>query len=255
MKFPDFIIAGCMKAGTTSLFINLSKHPDITMSGFWGPLNSSRNTGTGTEINYWDNWKNKYDLNWYKSRFDGSFSGEKSPGYWTHMGAIRQIYKNNFKTKFILCFRHPVERAHSHYMMNRLRTLSEKPFDFGNVKSIHLNFGKYYQNLQQYILKVIPKENIYIIISDWMKTNTTEEMMKIHKFLGLKEIEYPIKKIEWGKKVSLYEASQDKTYAIWDSHSKKKINLEARKIFLDFYKKDNEDLFNFLGYDIPEWRL
>lgn len=256
MKFPDFIIAGCMKAGTTSMFINLSKHPNIMMSGIWGPLNPNVKTGTGTEINYWDKWKNERDLNWYKSRFDGECSGEKSPGYWIHKTAIKQIFRNNPNTKFILCFRHPVERAHSHYMMNRLRTSSVAPFTPNNVKSIHVNLGKYFQNLNRCLLKVVPKKNIYIVVSDRMKKNTTEEMIKLQRFLGVDEIDIPSKEIQWGKKTSLYDASQDdSSYVTWNAHSKKKIDKKVRKHFLNLYKSHNERLFNFLGYKISEWEV
>lgn len=257
MKFPDFIIAGCMKAGTTSMFINLSKHPEIIMSGIWGPLNPKVKTGTGTEINYWNKWKKKkYDLDWYKSRFDGKFSGEKSPGYWTHMGSIKHIFKNNPDTKFILCFRHPVERAHSHYMMNRLRTKSIAPFTPASVKRNHVNLGKYYVNLNKYILKVIPRENIYIVISDWMKKNTTKEMIKLQNFLGVAEINVVSKEIKWGKKTSLYDASQDSSsYVTWNAHSKKKIDNKVRDHFLKVYKPHNEKLFDFLEYRIPEWEV
>jgi len=256
MKLPDFIIAGCMKAGTTGMFMNLSKHPNITMSGIFGPLSERQTQGTGTEMHYWSKLRKEgRDLDWYKSKFNGEVSGEKSPSYWIHMGALRQIFKHNPDTKFIVCVRHPVERAHSHYMMNRLRTSSKAPFDPKHVKPVHVGLGKYYEKLNKCMLKIIPRENIHIVVSDWMKTNTTEEMMKVHKFLGINEIYIPTKEIIWRKlKVSLYDISQDKdSYVIWSGHSKKKIDPKVREHYLEVYRPHNERLFNFLGYKIPEW--
>ena len=254
MKFPDFIVAGCMKAGTTSMFMNLSKHPDITMSGVWGPLDSRRNTGTGTEINYWDSRKKKHDLNWYKSRFLGNVCGEKSPGYWVHLGALRMIHKYNPNTKLILSFRHPVERAYSHYWMNSVKANSLIPFSPEVAKSIHVNLGKYYSNLNNFVFKFFSRENVYISISDWMKKNPSEEMMKIHKFLGVVEMDLPAREIIWGKrKNSLYKISKEKSYIIWSTKTKPKITRKVRKHYLKFYESHNEKLFEFLGYRIPEW--
>lgn len=255
MKFPDFIIAGCMKCGSTSLFMNLSKHPEITMSGIFGPLGPNQTKGTGTEINYWDNWKKKRDIDWYKSRFSGDLSGEKSPGYWNHKGAIRNSFRHNPDAKYIISLRNPVDRAHSHYMMNRLRTTSKAPFTTESVKPLHIGLGRYYSKLKNGILRIIPRENVHISISDWMKTDTSNEMMKIHKFLGIEEIDLPTKEIQWKKMfVSLYEVGQDKSsYIKWSGHSKKQIDPNVRKQFLKIYKKSNEKLFDFLGYKIPEW--
>ena len=256
MKFPDFIIAGCMKCGSTSLFINLSKHPRITMSGKFGPLKPSQTKGTGTEINYWDKYKKQgRDLNWYKSKFAGEISGEKSPGYWVDRTAIRQSFRHNPNTKYIICVRNPVDRAHSHYMMNRLRTSSKAPFNLSTVKPIHKGLGQYYNKLKNGLLSVVPQENVHIAISDWMKIDPSSEIMKIHKFLGIEEIDLPPKEIQWSKTASLYDLSQDtSSYAIWSAHSNKNIDPDVRKRFLKFYRESNEKLFNFLGYDIPEWR-
>lgn len=256
MKFPDFIVAGCMKAGTTSMFMNLSKHPEITMSGMFGPLSPNQTKGTGTEIHYWSDKRKKFDINWYKRKFDGKVSGEKSPSYWNHMGALKRIYKHKPDTKIIVCLRHPVERAHSHYMMNRGKMGVSEDFHPKNVKPIHINLGKYHKHLTSILYEVIPKENIHIVISDRMKTNTTEEMMKVHKFLGVEEIDIPTKEIKWSKGiVSLYEVSQDKDhYIIWSAYSRRyNILPKVRDHYLKFYKPHNEKLFEFLGYRIPEW--
>ena len=82
-----------------------------------------------------------------------------------------------------------------------------------------------------------------------MKKNPSDEMIKIHKFLGIEEIVLPSKEIRWGKATSLYDISQDtSSYIIFNAHSKKKIDPKVRKQFLKLYAKSNESLFNFLGY-------
>lgn len=63
MKFPDFIIIGAAKCGTTPLWFNIDKHPDITMA--------PRRPGK-TEMYFWGtkNYKLK-GIEWYKGKFSG----------------------------------------------------------------------------------------------------------------------------------------------------------------------------------------
>ena len=44
MKFPDFIIIGAAKCGTTALWMNLDKHPEINMG---------RKGYSSIEVHFW----------------------------------------------------------------------------------------------------------------------------------------------------------------------------------------------------------
>jgi len=254
MKFPDFIIAGCMKCGTTSLFLNLSKHPDITMSTRVGPI---KERTMGTEMYYWTTKLEKTkSLDWYKRRFAGKVSGEKSPGYWAHPGALSNIYKNNPNTKLIISLRHPVERAFSHYSMFVRRKTNPKPCTLELIPKNYLRLSRYYELLTNITFKVFDRKNVHFVISDWMKENPSKEIMKIHKFLGIKPINLPPKEIDWSKKKRMvYKISKEQSYIFFSKYSKNRLLPNERKKFLKYFKSHNEKLFDFLGFRISEWEI
>ena len=74
MKLPELVIVGATKCGTTALWYNLDKHPDVTMAM------KSRNS---IEMNYWAGTKYKEGIEWYKKRFGNTkICGEKTAGYY-----------------------------------------------------------------------------------------------------------------------------------------------------------------------------
>ena len=84
-KWPDFLVCGFQKAGTSALSINLQQHPDIRIGRSSHKL---CDFSQGKEINYFASIpRNTYHLGdeWYKSHFhnDGKVWGECSPSYTT----------------------------------------------------------------------------------------------------------------------------------------------------------------------------
>ncbi len=254
MKDPDFMISGSMKTGTTSLFLNLSKHPDIEMSTKIGPVNEK--TG-GTGMNYWNKFRSK-SMEWYRSRFDGKISGEKSPGYYAVERIVRDIHANCPNVKLIIPCRHPVERTFSQFQMSQRKVSGKRPFSYSKLaNSQFVKKSEYYNRLKDGALKVFSEENIHIVITDWMKENPARELMKIHKFLGIEELYLPTKEIEWTKKErgGIYRISKDPHYIKFSKYSKLDIDPKERKKFLEHFKPHNEKLFDFLGYRVPEWEV
>ena len=64
-RFPDFIIIGAQKSGTSALWYNLNKHSDI---GLVRQANDSP-TYNGMEMNFWGSRNESKGLDWYKSHF------------------------------------------------------------------------------------------------------------------------------------------------------------------------------------------
>jgi hypothetical protein len=103
---PDFLIIGAFKAGTTSLFHNLMKHPQLSKPLFKEPHYFSGRCADKSWI-------------WYRSLFpfpsSGSITGEASTTYFSHPRTPQKVKKALPKTKIILLLRNPVERALCHY--------------------------------------------------------------------------------------------------------------------------------------------
>lgn len=108
---PDFIVAGVQKGGTTFLFQELIRHPDVR-----APLTK--------EIHFFDDHFDK-GLDWYRGMFPRPRSaepflcGEASPAYIFHPDAVRRIAESLPATKLLVVLRDPAKRALSHYSHER----------------------------------------------------------------------------------------------------------------------------------------
>ena len=250
MKFPDFIIIGAPKCGTTPLWFSLDKHPDITMI--------PRSPGH-TEMHFWGKqlFKSK-GVEWYKSLFHGKVCGEKTPGYWIRKQSMLQIKKYIPNVKLIMCVRHPVERAYSNYKMNIKSRKISTPFTEQIFLKRYYDAGKYMYHLNNNVLSIFGKSQLYISITEWMKKDTVNEMNKIYKFLGLSELNIERRIITPDKKpwttFDMEEQRKEPWYRVWDQYSET-ITGPLRNKILQYYKIPNQKLFDFLGYEIKEWML
>jgi hypothetical protein len=105
---PSFLIVGAAKAGTTSLFLYLSGHPQIAQ-----PLRK--------EINFFTS-RQKRSLSWYLAHFPrvdsvspGVITGEASPAYLADHASPERVASVLPDAKIIALLRNPVARAISHY--------------------------------------------------------------------------------------------------------------------------------------------
>ena len=250
MKFPDFIIAGSNKCGTTALWYNLDKHPDITMA------TRSKNS---IELKFWGcKWWNN-GIDWYKSRFTGDkLNGEKTPIYIRNKQRLELISKYIPNVKLIFCFRNPTNRAYSDFQM-MFRGKKNVEFTFNKFKRTYSYPGLYHKQLMNNVLPYFNKNQIYICITEHLKNNTVEEMSKIFKFLKVTDIQLPVKEIHGnllGKGHTRYDDiiqnRNEKFYRVWKKEYDP-MPEDLKKQIDDFYKPENEKLFNFLGYRIEEW--
>ena len=105
---PSFLIIGAMKAGTTSLFAYLTRHPQVI-----APIIK--------EIRYFD-WNWPRPLDWYWAHFPlvaeaqpARITGEASPFYLGHPKTAERVANVLPQVKLIALLRDPIGRAVSHY--------------------------------------------------------------------------------------------------------------------------------------------
>ena len=113
---PDFIIIGAKKAGTTSLYDFVVKHPTIA------PASTK-------EVRYFSGRRYNLGKLWYRSNFptdlsrrrfykktnQNLLSGEASPGYLFHPMVPSRMKEILPGVKLIVILRNPVDRAYSDY--------------------------------------------------------------------------------------------------------------------------------------------
>ncbi|HEU4450782.1 MAG TPA: sulfotransferase domain-containing protein [Gaiellaceae bacterium] len=130
---PSFLVLGAQRAGTTTLFDHLLRHPDVRGPHAGGDEVEWRRK----EVHFFDErfWRG---LDWYRSFFPLAASrriarlrggdlvaGEATPYYLFHPLVPERVAKTIPEVGLIALLRDPVERAYSHYQMMR-RTGREK---------------------------------------------------------------------------------------------------------------------------------
>jgi len=129
----DFVIGGTQKGGTTALDAYLREHPEICMATKQA-VSSSRGhpeirTAGKKEVHFFDNEdyfsNGKPDYSKYHRRFNPEKAhqvlGEATPIYMYWNDSPRRIWEYNPKMKIIVLLRNPIDRAYSHWNMERLR--------------------------------------------------------------------------------------------------------------------------------------
>ncbi|WP_428326202.1 sulfotransferase family protein [Nitrosopumilus sp.] len=245
---PDFFVIGAGRTGTTSLYHYLDQHPSLSKSAY-------------DELGFFDvNFH--LGLNWYRSLFPSVFTKfriklktdffmtyDVTPSYVRRPWIAKRIKKLFPKSKLIIVLRNPVDRTYSHYHLHRkfgeTRTFEEfikNEIDDVSKWDVELKDDNYFATkvensslARAFYAEQLPiwfeqfsKNQILIISSENLASNTRKTMNEIFSFLNLPEYDVPnIEKVNVSKK--------------------SKMNSKTREILLEFFKPYNEQLYDFLN--------
>lgn len=179
MIYPDFILIGAMKCGTTSLAADLAAQDGVF---FTSPK----------EPNYFsdDDVFAKGEA-WYSGLFEGAapydLKGEGSTHYTkmpTHPKTLERMDALPDHCRFIYMIRNPVARAMSHYIHQWthgvIKTSPEAAFDeFPEL----IDYGRYAWQIAPYIEK-FGKDRIMLTSLEQFKSDPQMQLDLIAKFLG-----------------------------------------------------------------------
>ena len=263
--YPDFIIIGSGRAGTTSLYNYLIQHPNI-MSSF------SHRDQKVADLHFFE-YMISNSTNWYRSHFPTKLSkrfrefrtnspvisGEFTSTYMYHSFVPERIFNLIPSIKLIVILRNPVDKVYSAFSqqfqfkeftssfeeyieseMKRIKIIENEPnfktfnedFESIAVPNI-LRHGIYHTYLKKW-LDIFSKKQIYIVDSKDLHDNTQETLDNIFKFL-----EIPSSNISDTSKVNVGKYS--------------KMDTSTRRGLLDFFSPHNDKLNNLLGTQF-DWR-
>lgn len=246
---PDFFVIGPGRTGTTSLYHYLDQHPSLSKSAY-------------DELGFFDvNFH--LGLHWYRSLFPSIFTKYRiksktnffmtydvSPSYVRRPWNARRI-KNLFpNTKLIVVLRNPVDKTFSHYKLLSKTIGKVQPFEEiikeeinniskWNVDSKDDNYfatkveksilarGFYAEQLSIWF-ELFSKNQILIVSSEKLLSDTKNTMNDIFQFLNLPQFEIPNT-----EKVNVSPPS--------------KMNPDTRKLLIDYFKPYNKILYEFLN--------
>jgi len=190
----DFIVCGTQKGGTTALNAYFKEHAEICMACI-------------KEVHYFD--RDKYFANGkpnyakYHSFFAPNKShtiiGEATPIYMYWEQAPKRIFDYRPDIKIILILRNPIERAYSHWNMERSNKKDSLSFseairnESQRCKEAHpsqhrlfsyIDRGHYLDQIKR-IWKYFPKEQVLILKNEDLKSKPNETLASISDFLGI----------------------------------------------------------------------
>lgn len=184
-SFPQVIIIGVKKGGTSALISLLDLHPQVAAAS--------------GEVHYFD--RNYFKgIEWYLNQMpptsDGQLTVEKSPSYFITPQVPLRISQYHQNTKFLLIVRDPLTRIISDYaqldakrkMMNRTRPSFESSvFDnHGNIRR-HRNIvsvSMYDVHLERW-LDYFSKDHFHIVDGEAFVSSPYHEITKVEQFLGI----------------------------------------------------------------------
>lgn len=193
MPWPNFLIIGAAKSGTTSLYHYLAEHPQIFMSkvketNFFAYPRDGRPTYVwGDEIK-----RSRFTVTTeadYLALFDAvrgeKAVGEASPVYLGSTIAPSAIRRRLPDARLVVILRNPVERAYSGYQMHvrglATRLPASKAFD---ADRHWVRQGMYFSMLSRYF-ELFSRGQIEVLLFDDLKADAARLMRGLYRSLGV----------------------------------------------------------------------
>jgi len=211
MPWPNFLIIGAVKSGTTSLYHYLQQHPQIYMSSVKEPRFFALH-GEQFEESRYDQFSiadfkrhaaesiiNRDDyLTLFRDVKDEKAIGEASPIYLYSPQAAARIYRQIPRARLIAVLRNPPDRAYSHFLM-RLRMRRVQTTDFLQALALeksdddsrpwtmpqYIRYGFYDTQLQRF-LKIFPASQLRVFMYEDLR-NPLTTLREIFRFLEVDE--------------------------------------------------------------------
>jgi hypothetical protein len=274
-QLPDFVVAGAAKGGTTSLFYYLQPHPQV-----WMPPSK--------ELHFFSNHFDRGE-DWLRAQFapadPAQVTGEMTPEYFEHPLAAERMARVIPDAKVVVILRHPVERAYSHYQMQRAKFSTEEPFadildieDTGGIEAVpaphaaYLRGGRYFEHLQRW-LQHYPREALLVLLMDDLQSDPAAVYRQLCAHVGVSSEPLPD---NLGRRYNRTMPVRSKTlrrlmvryrldkrlpgglgqYLDYFNRDKRRYDAlddATRARLLAYYRDDTTNLAAFLDRDLSHW--
>jgi hypothetical protein len=241
----DFIVAGAQKCGTTALHYQLERHPQIALPNNEELHFFDDEERFGGDVNYQD----LHDS--FRPSLGAVAVGESTPVYLYWRPALERIWNYNKDIKLIILLRNPVDRAFSHWNMQRER--GYEPLDFldaikaeeqrqreaAPVQSRRFSYvgrGLYGEQLER-VFKYFPREQVKVVRAEELRSDFSGVVNAIFNFVGAE---------------SLRKIPNKERNPIRYEH---RITEEERNLVFRFFEKDVGALEELLEWDCSSWKL
>jgi sulfotransferase family protein len=182
-RFPDFIVIGAPRSGTTALTRYLGEHPQIFMSD-------------PKELWYFTNRGMERGEDWYTQHFAAAgrdrLAGEGTTLYMFLSEAMTRISRTIPHCRLVALLRHPVDRAWSHYWFQHEWGSEKRPFEQAVSDELggraqrgdqYLAMGHYADQIA-HIDRLFPEGALLIEVFDDLRASPKEVFRRVCVHLG-----------------------------------------------------------------------
>ncbi|MBI5463211.1 MAG: sulfotransferase domain-containing protein [Gammaproteobacteria bacterium] len=190
----DFVICGTQKGGTAALDMYLRAHPEICMAN-------------KKEVHFFDKEEFFRDGAPDYANYHAFFSpgsqhkvlGEATPIYMYWRDAARRIWEYSPTMKLIVLLRNPVDRAFSHWNMERVENRdsasfwdaihseakrSRKALPYQHRVYSYIDRGFYLEQLRR-LWAFFPKQQMLVLKTEELQQHPNDTLQRIFAFLGV----------------------------------------------------------------------
>ena len=239
----NFLVCGTQKGGTTALDAYLRSHPQLCMA-------------KKKEVHFFDNEEifkgSKPNYSDYHAQFSPNgeqLLGESTPIYMYWWNCPKRIWEYNPEMRIIVLLRNPIDRAFSHWNMERARGNEHLSFleaiyqEWERCREAlplqhriysYIDRGMYAEQIRR-LWKFFPADHVLAIKSDDLWLNPAEELDNICKFLG----------------VSQHDASAFKSSNV--GGYTERMDLGSREYLMEIFEFSIRDLERLLGWHCDDW--
>src|SRR6185312_178498 len=232
---PDFLGIGAQKAGTTWLYENLKRHPEISFPA-------------EKEVHFWDRREDRPASEWLNlfNSDENRKQGEITPAYGPlEIEAIREIHALCPDLRLFYSIRNPIDRAWSSALMALERaemTLDEASdlWFIDHFKSAgSLRRGDVETCLSRW-RNVFPVEQVQMILYDDLALNPVDTLVKVASHIG----------VDGGFFRSLPEEELERPVFSGPGHA---LRPMLRRFLTASYRRKIDRLQNLLDRDLSHW--
>ncbi|MEM7550911.1 MAG: sulfotransferase domain-containing protein [Bacteroidota bacterium] len=225
--FPDFLIIGAGKSGTTSLDNYLKQHPEIFISSrkepnFFGyEFSKESDFDTEDERIHFVNSVTKIEdyLNLFADADDHHVKGETSNTYLYHDIAPERIKRYIPNVRLMAIFRNPAERLYSRFLHlardNRMPTESFNDcFDKTSVwwkRNDLVKEGFYFKHISRYF-ELFERESIKVFFYEDLRDNSKRLLKEMYEFLDVDSSFEAIVDVEYNRSGLVKNEFYDKLF-------------------------------------------
>lgn len=195
-NWPNFLIVGAANSGTTSLYTYLKQHPEVFLPALKEPHYFSQ-VRPAYEQRYLRTYvtDEKTYLGLFRKAAGYRAIGEASTSYLFEPETHRRIHRVAPKAKIIIILRDPLERAHSHYLMDvregrqnlnfcdavhRDWELKQKGW---GVSQLYIELGLYAEQVKRYLGTFGPERVLILTFEELGGSSAQRTLMKVLRFI------------------------------------------------------------------------